>query len=253
MPWPVALQLYTVREQLTKHFAGVMERVAAIGYQGVETSWLNLLPAREAGRLIRSFGLEIPSAYTHLPVGDRKNQVLDMVLALGARRIVASLGKAELESADKVRRACELVNQALVIASRQGLELGLHNHWWEFASLAPGRLVYYEMLDCLEPDVFLEVDTYWAQTAGVDPAELVRRLGPRAALLHLKDGPCVRREPMVALGDGKVDVPAILKAAEGSAEWLIVELDACATDMLEAVERSYNYLVGQRATRARQS
>jgi sugar phosphate isomerase/epimerase len=251
MAWPIALQLYTVREQLTRHFGGVMERVAAIGYDGVETSWASHIPAREAGRTIRSYGLEIPSAYTHLPVGERKNQVLDMVGALGARRIVASLGKSDLESADKVKRACEQVNQARVNAGRLGFPLGLHNHWWEFAELAPGRTVFDEMLDNLDTQVFFEVDTYWAQTAGVDPVDLLRRLGPRAPLLHLKDGPCVRREPMVALGAGKLDIPAILQVAAGSAEWLIVELDACATDMLEAVEKSFLFLDGLRAARGR--
>ena len=48
---------------------------------------------------------------------------------------------------------------------------------------------------------------------------------------------------MVALGDGVVDIPSVVAAGEGRSEWLIVELDACATDMMEAVERSCSYLV----------
>jgi hypothetical protein len=64
-------------------------------------------------------------------------------------------------------------------------------------------------------------------------------------LLHIKDGPAVRGEPMVAVGDGVLDVPSIIQAGAGSTQWLIVELDACATDMMEAVEKSYDYLVGK--------
>jgi hypothetical protein len=39
-----------------------------------------------------------------------------------------------------------------------------------------------------------------------------------------------------------MDFPAILNAAAGPVEWLIVELDRCATDMMEAVAQSYRYL-----------
>jgi len=47
----------------------------------------------------------------------------------------------------------------------------------------------------------------------------------------------------VAAGEGTQNIPAIVQAANGNAEWLIVELDACATDMFTAVEKSFQYLV----------
>ena len=58
---------------------------------------------------------------------------------------------------------------------------------------------------------------------------------------------------MTAVGEGKMDVPAIVAAGEGSTEWLIVELDRCATDMMEAVEKSYTYLVGKGLARGNRS
>jgi len=64
-------------------------------------------------------------------------------------------------------------------------------------------------------------------------------------LLHVKDGPCLKDEPQLAIGDGVLDVPAIVQADGDATEWMIVELDHCATDMLEAVEKSYRYLVGE--------
>ena len=53
----------------------------------------------------------------------------------------------------------------------------------------------------------------------------------------------VRGQPMQALGQGVMDIPALLAASAGQAEWLIVELDECATDMLTAVQVSYQYLI----------
>ena len=69
----------------------------------------------------------------------------------------------------------------------------------------------------------------------------MKELGPRVPLLHLKDGPAVQGAPQLALGEGVVDVRGVIDAAVAT-DWLIVELDECATDMLEAVEKSYRYL-----------
>ena len=38
MTQPIALQLYTVRDQLARDFEGTIRRVAEIGYAGVETA-----------------------------------------------------------------------------------------------------------------------------------------------------------------------------------------------------------------------
>ena len=48
---------------------------------------------------------------------------------------------------------------------------------------------------------------------------------------------------MVAVGDGEMDFSQIVEASHGISDWLIVELDRCETDIMEAVEKSYNYLV----------
>ena len=113
-----------------------------------------------------------------------------------------------------------------------------------------GRPALLHLFDHLAPDVIAEVDIYWAQVGGSDPKAIVAELGSRVGLLHVKDGPAdVPQSPMVAVGDGVVDVPGVLAAAPG-ARWHIVELDRCATDMFDAVERSYDYLVGNGYSRA---
>jgi hypothetical protein len=42
-----------------------------------------------------------------------------------------------------------------------------------------------------------------------------------------------------------VDIPGVVAAGAGSTEWLVVELDRCATDMMEAVSKSYQYLIAK--------
>ena len=64
--------------------------------------------------------------------------------------------------------------------------------------------------------------------------------------MHIKDGPLERDKAHVAVGDGRMDIAGIIAAADPDVlEWLIVELDACDTDMMTAVEGSYRYLTQQ--------
>jgi sugar phosphate isomerase/epimerase len=102
-----------------------------------------------------------------------------------------------------------------------------------------------ELARLLDPAVFLEVDAYWAQAAGEDPAVLVRDLGARAALLHVKDGPAVKGEALdrqVPAGEGTLDWPAIAAAGRSAVEWLVVEFDEHAGDLFAALGRSLAYL-----------
>lgn len=245
MPAPIALQLYSVREAMADDFTGVVRKVAQMGYIGVEPalSTLGATPDEAAG-LFRGLGLQVPSAHTALPLGDDKNQVLDAMATLGCTRVISLLGPDRVETMDLTKRTCDLLNEAHAVVTENGLSLGVHNHWWEY-QLVEGEYPYQVMLERLHPDIFFEVDTYWVQVAGPDPATVVAAFGARAPLIHVKDGPGVIDAPMVPLGEGVMDIPGIVAAAGDSLEWMIVELDRCATDMLEAVARSYRYLVSE--------
>ncbi len=243
MTAPIALQLYSVREALTKDFAGVVRQVAEIGYAGVEPAGFPGTTAQAAGKLFQELGLAVPSAHTPMPVGEKQNEVLDVMAAIGCKRIVSGLGPDDFKSMDLIKRSCDRFNEANAVAVAHGLTFGIHNHWWEYEKVE-SRYVYQVMLELLNPAVVFELDTYWIKVAGPDPAAIVIEFGSRAPLLHIKDGPAVKGQPHVAVGDGVIDVASIVKAGQGHAEWLIVELDQCATDMLTAVARSCRYLVG---------
>ena len=73
---------------------------------------------------------------------------------------------------------------------------------------------------------------------------MLNTLGKRVQVLHIKDGPA--DDPaadMVAVGSGVMDWPAILAASD--VDWVIVELDRCGTDMLQAVRDSCVWLTGE--------
>jgi sugar phosphate isomerase/epimerase len=144
--------------------------------------------------------------------------------------------------ADGVTGLARELNALAARAADRGLRLGYHNHDFELSSLIGGRPALEVLAGQLDPAVLLEVDTYWAAVGGQDVPGLLRRLGERVRYLHVKDGPVTRDDPMTALGRGRMPVAEILAAAPG-AEWHVVELDYCATDMMEAVGDSMTWLI----------
>ena len=242
---PISIQLYTLRDEAQKDFPGLIERLGRIGYVGVEPAGLQGLSPAQFRRLTDEAGLRIGSTHSPLPVGDDAQKILDEQQALGVEDLVNAFGPPErFASQDEVKKLADEMNRALENAKPRGVRLGYHNHFWEFQNKIGERTAYDVFFNLLEPEIFAEVDTYWAAVGGQDPASLVSALGSRARMLHIKDGPADGpRSAMTAVGSGTLDVAGII-AANPAVEWLIVELDRCDTDMFEAVEQSYRYLVG---------
>lgn len=238
----IGLQLYTIREQLNQDFAGTMHKVREMGYTAVETYGFSGTSTAEAAAIFEELGITVFGAHTQLPLGEVKNQVLDMMGRYNAKWLICPyLPREQFKNADNIRRFCASLNKADLVARENGYSFAYHNHEFEYEK-ADGRFAYEIMLDELEQTVCFELDTYWIKTAGVDPVEIINQMGSRAPLLHIKDGPATREGDMVALGEGIMDIPAILQASSDTAEWYTAELDRCATDMLTAVNKSYQYL-----------
>ena len=196
-----------------------------------------------AGQLFKELGLVVPSAHMELPLGKQKDKVLDAMHAIGCSRLISGKGPDDFKTMDLIKQTCDLFNEASASAVSNGLTFGVHNHWWEYQQVE-GRWVYQVMLELLDPAIFFELDTYWIKTAGPDPALVVKEFGKKAPFLHIKDGPCVKGQPMTAIGDGVMDFPSIVKAGAGSTEWMVFEMDSCVGDVMTAVEKTYKYLVG---------
>ncbi len=244
MAAPIALQLHSIRKELGNDFEASVRRIAEMGYVGVETAGFSRTIAEKAGKVFRDLGLAVTGAHVPVPVGETKQQTLDVMNAIGSKRIISGLGPKDFETMDLIKKSCEAFNEANSVAVENGMTFGIHNHEWEFLPI-DDRYVYQVMIEHLAPEIFFEVDTYWVKTAGRDPADVIRELGARAPLLHIKDGPCEKKKAMTAVGDGIVDFHGIVKAGGTTPEWMIVELDRCDTDMMEAVEKSYAYLIGE--------
>ena len=239
---PPALQLYTLRDVLPTGRAEVLRRVADFGYGAVEP--YDVLTDPEQLRAdLDAAGLAVCSVHANI-LGAEDDAMLRGAGVVGAGTVIVPWAEPErFADADAVAELAAQLNQAAAKTADQGLRLGYHNHDFELSSLVGGRPALEVLADALDPAVILEVDTYWAAVGGQDVPALLRRLGDRVRYLHVKDGPIGTREGdvMVAVGSGRMPVADILAAAP-SAEWHVVELDRCATDMLTAVGDSLAWL-----------
>jgi sugar phosphate isomerase/epimerase len=242
--FPIALQLYSVREAAQKDFAATLRQVAGFGYAGVEFAGLHGQTPAQVRKMIDDLGVVAAAAHGPLPTKENLGEIVDTAGALGYQwHVVSALGPDKFPDEATTRKTIDLVKAAIALLQPTGLKMAVHNHWWEFDKKFSGKTPH-ELLMAGVPRLAAEIDTYWTAVAGENAAAVVERDGARAPLLHIKDGPINREEPQVAVGDGKMDWPAVLGAARrsGRTEWLIVELDRCATDMLEAARKSYSYL-----------
>jgi sugar phosphate isomerase/epimerase len=254
-PAPLAVQLYSLREVVEDDLPGTLERVAEAGFLGVEYASLHDHPPATVRRWADDLGLAAVGIHRRLPPGGEGERVLDEAAELGVGTVIVPWVEPERFARDEgiASLAGELARAQAQAASR-GIRLGYHNHEFEPAARdSAGDTGLDRLFQLAGPDLVAEVDIYWATVGGEDPAALIRRLGSRVRLLHVKDGPAdpaERDAPQVAVGSGRVDIAGAIEAGT-AVEWHVVELDRCATDMLEALRASVRYLVDRGLSRAR--
>jgi len=238
-----SVQLYTVREALAANMPGALARLARIGFERVEGFDLVGLQDRYADALPES-GLAMPSAHVTLLGAD-----LDPVFAAAHRLGVTTVIDPWVDPGRWGRRGdVEAIAAELsAIAARAedaGLRIGYHNHWFELENRFDGMTALEVLADALDPRVVLEVDTFWAEVGGEPAPALLRRLGERVQLLHVKDGPRVRdTSTQTAVGSGSLPIADILAAAPHAAQ--VIELDAYgAGDVFDALADSWRFMSG---------
>ncbi len=245
----IGVQLYSLRQELAQNFAATLQQLAEIGYPILEGYNDMPLAPKAVADMVKTYGMKMLSCHLPLPFDDNEQKVMQAIELYNLQyAIVPSQPREDFTTLDGVKRVCERLNRANEIVRQQGVIFGYHNHEFEFADIA-GQSAYNIMLEELDPSIILEIDTYWVQVAGQNPSELVQQLGERSPLLHIKDGAAnieMRDEPQSALGEGNIDIVGVVAAGGDKTDYLIVELDSCATDMMTAIKKSYQYLTQRR-------
>jgi sugar phosphate isomerase/epimerase len=236
----LSVQLYTVRDALAGDLPGTLRRVADLGYRNVELyGFVDL--ADQYSELLPSVGLAAPSAHARLLDQDVA-VIFEAATKIGVTTVIdPHIDRARWTTEQDIAGAAASLNAIAKLGADHGLTIGYHNHWWETENRIDGAPALEIFADHLDAGVILEVDTYWAEVGGISAADLLRTLGERVQLIHVKDGPVTPDDQdQVAVGSGKLDVLGILAAAPQALR--VVELDGCSGDVFAALADSFAYL-----------
>lgn len=237
---PLSIQLWTVREALAADPDGTLARVAALGFTTVEPFGFVESAKQYAGAL-SSAGLTPSSGHEHI-VGKNLDTVFSAARDLGIPTVIEPMVEEQhWRTLVDIERTATALNEAAEVAAGYGLTVGYHNHWWELESSIDGAPALEVLASLLDPEVVLELDTYWSTVGGVPAADLLKRLGRRVQFMHIKDGPITRDDSQqVAVGSGRMPVLDIIAAAPQAVA--VVELDEFSGDVFQALADSVAYL-----------
>jgi sugar phosphate isomerase/epimerase len=248
---PLGAQLYTVRQEAERALPAVLEAIHKIGYQEVETYWnVYTHPPAELRRMIADHGLRVPSGHFDYVGLESK---IDYAKILGvAYMICPMLPENMWYTLDGFRRAAEQLNIWGEKVRQAGMQLGFHNHNYEFRRF--GETTGFDtMMKIADPKlVCLEMDCYWIVEAGENPLQMFERYGNRIQLLHLKDRKPgfptsqvkdAAAEHFTEVGSGTINWKPILAAAEKNAvKHFYVERDSGGLAPMESLRISFRYL-----------
>jgi sugar phosphate isomerase/epimerase len=263
----VGLQLYTVRDDMKKDFAGTIARVATIGYKEVEfAGYFDHSPA-DIRALLDKDRLTAPSC--HIPLDALQNKLPDVINAahiIGHTYIVCPWIDESLRKApDGWRKIADTFNQIGANTKKAGIQFAYHNHTFEFApdSNLGGKLPYDFLLENTDKDlVKMEMDLCWISVTGQDPVSYFARYPGRFPLVHVKDVKEIPKQVpgktqefvdtsfektvMTSAGSGVIDWKRIFAHADQAGiQHYFVEHDAPA-DPFASITASYKYLAALR-------
>jgi sugar phosphate isomerase/epimerase len=241
----LSVQLYTVRDALAEDFEGTLGKLASFGFTQVEPfAFVNFADQLRSG--LSNNGLTAPTAHVHL-VGEDHAAICELAAELGIQTIIEPyVDPTRWQAEADISEVASELNEVATKAADYGIRVGYHNHHFELESKIAGVHALEVLVDRLDPEVVLEVDTYWAYAGGADVPALLSRLGDRVVALHIKDGDgTLDTSKQVPVGSGVVPVWDIIEAAPEALR--VVELDDSETDLLEAVRASREFLLADRA------
>jgi len=246
------LQLFTVRDALSKDLVGTLKQVAAAGYAGVEFfgPYGSQVYQNHRG-LMADLNLKVIGGHILLDLVQdeaRLTQTVKEFAEMGAKHLALAWLQPELRGGlEDYRRVAKLCSRAGEIAKAHGIAFAYHNHDFEFKLMEDGRTAHQVLCDESGPDLLkIELDSFWVQKAGLDPVVVINRLGSRISILHAKDMTRNDERTFEILGDGQMDFDAIFAAADKQGiDWYVVEQDQCPQGEIESIRKSGQNIVAR--------
>ena len=264
---PVAVQVYSVRDDAERDFKGTMQKIKDMGYDGVELAGLYGMKPAEVKAILEEVGLVPLSA--HVPFQELEADIEGTVAQykeIGMQYIaIPYLMEEDRPGTEKFLKNIETFKKIGEACKKVGITLLYHNHDFEFVKMPNGQYALDYIYTEIPADLLqTELDICWVKVAGEEPVDYIKKYAGRAPVVHLKDfykeGKPANMYELIGIetennkengefrpvGHGMQNIPPVLDAAlEAGSKWVVVEQDqSYDTPALEAVKMSRDYLKG---------
>lgn len=248
----IAAQGYTVRDfaKTPEDVVKTCVKLKKIGYDAVQVSAWASLPPQEMAKILTGEGLTCAATHASWELLLKEpEKVAEEHAILGCRHTAIGGAPGLFNPAVPKRTDADwsiLITQLTTVAKKinsLGLTFSYHNHAAEFERIGK-RTIIDTIIEDSSPALGMEIDTYWVQYGGADPATYIRKVANRIPLLHLKDMAIKDNKIIMAeVGEGNLSWKSILAAAkEAGVEWYIIEQDICQRDPFDSLAISLTNL-----------
>ncbi|TMI92672.1 MAG: sugar phosphate isomerase/epimerase [Bacteroidetes bacterium] len=248
------VQLYTVRDAVSKNLEGTLERLAGLGYKNIELYGYNGTffgkTASEFKTILGNTGIKVLSSHHNTGIAMKNkgtisegwDKAIEDVHALGAEYMVCAYLMPNERTPEIYKSLPAMFEKAATATKAAGIQFAYHNHDFEFEKL-DDTLVYDFLLKNTPGDlVKMEMDLYWISKAGQDPVAYFEKYPGRFAMWHVKDMEAGTKA-ITEVGNGTIDFDRIFKARKKAGlKYWFVEQDTSKRDMFESLTISRDYL-----------
>ncbi|MGB9608082.1 MAG: sugar phosphate isomerase/epimerase family protein [bacterium] len=238
----IGVQLYTLRDytKTVKETVETLRKVKEMGYNYVQVSALGEpKDVKELKKLLDDNGLIAVSTHTgYERIISSIDEVIEEHKILGCEAIVCPGLPMELHNKEGYLKVAEEFSNLMEKIKENGLILAYHNHGIEFERYEGKTGLEILMENC--PLLEAEIDTYWVQYGGGDPAYWIEKFKNRVSEVHFKDmGIIQNRQVMPPIGEGNLNWERIIEACrKANVRYCLVEMDTPTIEPFEALKIS---------------
>jgi len=237
---PVGLQLYSVRADCAKDLPGTIEKVAKMGYDGVEFAGYYDYKAEDLRKLLDENGLVCCGTHTAMDTLSDANlaATIEFNQTLGNKYLIVPWLKPDDTNPKAAwRRHAERFNELAEKVTPEAMVVGYHCHAHDFHTVE-GEVPWEILFDNTRPEVVMQLDTGNAMSGGGDPVKYLKKYPGRAATVHLKEYSETNKNALIGEGDMPWQEIFTLCETIGGTRWYIIEEEKDAYPPLEGVDLS---------------
>jgi len=249
---PVGLQLYSLRYEFKEDIPGTLQKIEDMGISQVEVSSYYGYEPKEFKKLLKQHKMKVPSIiFDYNRYKNDFEGIVEEAKLFGSKYVGVGWmphegGNFTIE--DAKRNSAEM-NAFAAKCKKEGLTFFYHLHGFEFGD-ANGQPMIDFLMENTTEDLTFEMDAMWTLYGGCDPVWLMKKWGHRIGLIHLKDlrwgiGPVhtggAPDPTSVAMGQGQVNFPAILRLAKEKGTKLFIIEDE-AENAIEQIPQSLQFI-----------